>query len=237
MEGRYQIHNTYKMHETYEIYQVKASFLNIINYVYIIADRCGGNAAVVDPAWDLNGITERLENMDVELKSVLLTHSHYDHVNMVEPLLRRFNPRVYMSRKEIDFYGFRCKNLNALENYQVIDIGNIHVSCIHTPGHTAGGMCYLLPRHIFTGDTVFIEGCGACSFYGGSPEDMFESIQRLKVMLSHDICVYPGHSYGMEPGCTFGQLLEKNIYFQFSQKDHFVNFRMRKRQRHLFSFK
>ena len=225
------------MEDNYEIHQTKVSFLNIINYVYIIADRCEGNAAVVDPAWDLNGIAGRLEDMDVELRSILLTHSHYDHVNMVEPLLRRFNPRVYMSRKEIDFYGFRCKNLNALEDCQVIDIGNIHVSCIHTPGHTVGGMCYLLPHEIFTGDTVFIEGCGACSFYGGSPEDMFESIQRLKAMLSHDIRVYPGHSYGMEPGCTFKQLLEKNIYFQFSQKDHFVNFRMRKGQRHLFSFK
>jgi glyoxylase-like metal-dependent hydrolase (beta-lactamase superfamily II) len=142
-----------------------------------------------------------------------------------------------MSKTEIDYYQFNCDNLHGLQHLDRIDIGKMKITCLQTPGHSAGGMCFYLPSSLFTGDTVFIEGCGACHFKGGSAEQMFESIQLIKNALPDSTRIYPGHSYGLLPGHTIGELMEKNIYFQLNQKEQFVNFRMRGNQKRLFDFK
>ncbi|MEC0767160.1 MBL fold metallo-hydrolase [Bacillus atrophaeus] len=222
---------------TYEVHQIKTSHHMWTNYCYIIADHVSGSAIVVDPSWELSKITNKLDELEVDLSAILLTHSHYDHVNLVEPLLKLFNPDVYMSKKEIDFYQFNCRNLIALNDNQTISIGNTEGRCLLTPGHTAGGMCYLFPESIFTGDTVFTEGCGICEDHGSSASDMFESIQRIKSEVSPDVRVYPGHSFGKEPGHIIKELFKHNIYFQIDKKEYFVKFRTRKNQKGIFDFK
>lgn len=221
----------------YKVYQLKTQFLNIINYCYIIVDNESKSALIVDPAWEINKIVGKLTDMDVHLKGILLTHSHYDHVNLVDPLIKKYNPEVYMSQKEIDCYGFRCRNLNELRDLDKIDMNKTEVTCLLTQGHTAGGVCYMLQDSLFTGDTIFIEGCGMCMGKGASAEQMFESVQRIKNTVSHYISIYPGHSFGIEPGRTLGYLIKENIYFQIDNKRYFVNFRMRKNQPNIFDFK
>jgi len=208
----------------------------IVNYSYIIIDRASKEAAIVDPAWELGKVTTTLDGLGVRLTQILLTHSHIDHVNLVSPLVELYNPMVFMSAKEIDFYGFRCKNLNPVCHLDSIKLGHTLIECLFTPGHTAGGMCFVLPDSIFTGDTIFIEGCGICNTQGGSPEKMFESIQMVKNMVHPNTLVYPGHSYGKEPGCSLSLLMDENIYFLIEKRGIFVNFRMRKNQKYLKSF-
>ncbi|MCB2360156.1 MBL fold metallo-hydrolase [Clostridium estertheticum] len=225
------------MNSSYEIYPLKVSFNNFINYCYIIVDSLSRDAMIIDPAWQIEKIKDKLIEVNANLTSILLTHSHYDHINLVNPLLSEFKVEVFMSSKEINYYGFRCNNLTSLYDMNVINFGTSSIKCLLTQGHTFGGMCYLLPDSIFTGDTIFIEGCGICSENGSSPKALFHSIQRIKRELPINVHVYPGHSYGKQPGYCLKYLLEKNIYFQIEKEDMFVKFRMRKYQKSLFNFK
>ncbi len=221
---------------TYFIRQLKVSFSFIKNFTYIIVDKASKQAAIVDPAWEFGTVVETLDELGARLTTILLTHSHFDHVNMVRPLVKRFSPQVFMSAREIDFYNYRCGNLNSLEHLDAVDVGDTCISCLLTPGHTAGSACFLLSDSIFTGDTVFIEGCGTCNAGGGCPEKMFDSIQMLKEHVSPEVRVYPAHSFGKPPGYALSDLMKENIYFQIDKKNVFVDFRMRRSFRKFFDF-
>lgn len=223
------------VYRDYTVWKLKLG-LSLINYSYIIIDEGSGEVAIVDPAWEPGKITAILNEFEARLTKILLTHSHVDHVNLVPALVRLYNPAVFMSGVEIDYYGFRCKNLNPAFHLERIELGKTPVDCLLTPGHTAGGMCYLLPHGIFTGDTVFTEGCGICSLPGGSPDDMFDSIQMIKKTVHPDTLVFPAHSYGREPGYPLSFLLEENIYFVMENRDMFISFRMRKNQKFMEAF-
>jgi glyoxylase-like metal-dependent hydrolase (beta-lactamase superfamily II) len=197
------------------------------NFTYLIEDRASRRAAIIDPAWELKPIQQMIEDLGTTLSAVLLTHSHFDHVNCVAPLIARFPCEVFMSGREIDTYGFRCRSLNAFDDGQVIRVGGTEISCLLTPGHTAGGACYVLSDAIFTGDTIFTEGCGACTSPGASPVEMFESVQRVKRQVYGDVRVFPGHSFGMTPGQSLRVVMKENLYFQIEDRREFVAWRMR----------
>lgn len=221
------------MVETYEVHILKAAFERHKNYIYIIVDKVTRDAAIIDPAWDLKAICNLLGVIGAQLTVILLTHSHFDHIDLVEPLLNMFHPKVYMSAKEIRYYQFNCRNLNPFQHLNKIRLGYTDITCILTPGHTTGGACFLLPDSIFTGDTIFIEGCGICIRKGGSPDKMYESIQYIKTTVNHAVRVYPGHSFGKKPGYRLSYLMENNIYFLLDNKDMFISFRMRKNQKNI----
>ncbi|MFX0197997.1 MAG: MBL fold metallo-hydrolase [Candidatus Hodarchaeota archaeon] len=223
--------------KTHSIHQLKMGFSFIYNFTYIIVDTFTKEAAIVDPAWDLETINDKLCMLDVHLTTVLLTHSHFDHVNLVEPLIRRFDSQVYMSLKEIEFYKFQCKNLNPVQHYDIIQLGKTRIAALLTPGHTAGSTSFLLSDSLFTGDFIFIEGCGICHTVGGCPEKMFDSIQMIKETVASDVCVYPGHSFGNKPGYPIEYLMKENIYFLINEKELFINFRMRKNQNNILNFR
>lgn len=222
---------------TYNLYQLKVRTSAFINFNYIIVDKATGKAAIIDPAWEKERILSLFREISAKPDVILLTHSHHDHINQVDQLVEQFGSRVYMSAKEIDFYHFNCKNLHPTQDGESISLGQTPITCLLTPGHTAGGTCYLIPGSLFTGDTIFIEGCGMCSTPGGSPDQLFESIQRLKQTIGPHVRIYPGHSFGKTPGETMDSLFEENIYFQIESKEHFIQFRMRENQISLFDFK
>ncbi|MDP4180815.1 MAG: MBL fold metallo-hydrolase [Bacillota bacterium] len=221
---------------TYRIIALKAQ-KGLKNYSYIIVDSESNHAAIIDPAWELDGILETLYKYHAELKAILLTHSHSDHTNLVEPLYSRFDPKVFISPKEMKYCGFNNVELAFLNDMDIIMLGNTKITAIASPGHTDGGLCYLLSDSLFTGDTIFIEGCGMCTSDGGDPGQMYETINRIKSMVKPEVAVYPGHSYGKKPGYTLGYLCAENIYFLFDDKEMFINYRTRNNQTNLFSFK
>ncbi|WP_091037126.1 MBL fold metallo-hydrolase [Paenibacillus sp. CF095] len=216
---------------------LRTSSSEFINYCYLITDPVSRESVIIDPAWELDTIVNRIGELGVRLRAVLLTHSHYDHVHLADPLVKMYGCNVYMSKIEIDYYQFNCDNLHGLHHLDRIVIGEMEITCLHTPGHSAGGMCFYLPSSLFTGDTIFTEGCGTCHFKGGSAEQMFESIELIKTALPDSTRIYPGHSYGHSPGYTISELMKKNIYFQLDQKDKFISFRMRGNQKRLFDFR
>lgn len=104
------------------------------------------SAIAVDPSWEIDKITDKLHELDVDLSAILLTHSHYDHVNLAEPLQQIYHSDIYMSSAEIDFYQFRCRNLIALEDGQTFAAGGFIIRSILTPDIRLGecAICYLI---------------------------------------------------------------------------------------------
>lgn len=215
---------------TCEVIILKVSRGLFKNFTYLGVDRVEGESFLVDPAWEADQIEHALRLSRSRCQFILLTHAHPDHVDLADALATRLRVSVYMSRREIERYGFRCRNLKPLDESSRLSIGQSMVTPISTPGHTFGSMCFRFEDHLFTGDTLFAEGCGMCLGEGADPADLFHSIQRLKGLISPETKIFPGHSYGQPPGQTFSRLLDNNIYLQFDNEEGFIAYRMRSGQ-------
>lgn len=207
---------------------------SIVNYCYLLY--CNQQGVLIDPAWDYCQIDEFMRDNKIFLKGVLLTHSHFDHTNLAEKFSKQHNVPVFMSRIEISHSGFECLNLRAVTHLENISMASFGIIPILTPGHTSGSMCYLAGKHLFAGDTVFIEGVGICSEKRSDAGQLFDSVQLIKETVSNDTKFWPGHSFGEPPGKDLNYLMQNNIYFQLDNREHFVKFRMRKNTPDPFSF-
>lgn len=223
---------------TYDVYQLKVEQFGLKNYIYLVVDNATNKTAIVDPSWNYSTVLKLLDKLNVKIDIILLTHSHIDHTYMTNTLTKRYiNANVYMSDIECRYYKYSTDNLVRIHNNDVIRLGETDVTCILTPGHTKGSMCYLLQESLFTGDTIFIEGCGICTASGGDAYDMYNSIQKIKNIVQPHVRIYAGHSYGRQQGERLKEVLKHNIYFQIDDAKIFVDFRNRKDQRDLFKFK
>ena len=203
---------------------IKVQFGLMINYSYLVYNSNYSDALLVDPAWQLDKIETALKQRHLTLKNILLTHAHHDHVNLVEPLVNRHKCRVWISDTEAQVSGFRCANLQVLTTEYSLHLGELLVRPIFTPGHTLGSTCYMIGDNLFTGDTLFIEGCGMCFRSHPQPGLLFQSLMRLKHLLANKTKIYPGHSYGHSPGKTFEFVLKKNVYLHFKHEEDFIYF-------------
>jgi len=208
----------------------------MINYSYLVADPCGNGAVVVDPAWEMEKIEQALTDTGSVLSGILVTHAHPDHIHLAVPLAAEYGCPVWMSHEEIAVSGFRCPQLTGIKAIPW-SVGNLRIEPILTPGHTPGGMCYLIGDNLFTGDTLFAEGCGICPD-ATAAHVLYDSLTHLKARVAPHVKVFPGHRYGKPPGQQFSQLLKENIYLQFNNEAHFAAYRLRSRQdpRKMFSF-
>jgi glyoxylase-like metal-dependent hydrolase (beta-lactamase superfamily II) len=197
------------------------------NFQYFIGDKATRTCAVVDPAWDLDTIVAEAARLDVRISAVLCTHSHFDHVDQVEPLLKRYDVPVHMLRQEVEFSGFRCENLRLASPGDTVTIGaDVEVTLLHTPGHTPGSVCYRVDDAVVTGDTLFVDGCGRCDFVGGDPEAMYATLRRLCDELPGQTVMYPGHNYGPTPTATLDAQLDSNRYLRAPTVAEFIAHRM-----------
>ncbi|WP_455810437.1 MBL fold metallo-hydrolase [Clostridium butyricum] len=212
----------------YELCVIRTKNGIFVNYCYLLFDKETKEALIIDPAWDINKINNIIVKNNLKLKWILLTHSHKDHINLVNPLIKQYNADVFISESESLFYQYKCANMRIVKDNEKLFLGNIMCKCILTPGHSIGSMCFIIDDYIFTGDTLFIEGCGVCDTNGGNAESMFNSIQRLKRIIKPHVKVYPAHSFGMNLGQTMANLYNFNIYLNIEDKSRFVDFRERK---------
>jgi hydroxyacylglutathione hydrolase len=198
------------------------------NYNYLVVDSNTRQAVIVDPAWEMDKIVRALNDTRVELKGVLLTHGHPDHTNLAGPIADKYGCPIWMSKAEIAASGFNRNGLVGIDTIPWM-VGQMLIQPIFTPGHTPGCTCFLIGDNLFSGDTLFAEGCGLCSDVEAA-HDMFASLQKLRTWLKPQTRVFPGHSYGELPGRRLSQLLKDNMYLQFRDKDSFAAFRLRSGQ-------
>jgi hydroxyacylglutathione hydrolase len=197
------------------------------NYVYLVGDPQAREVAVVDPAWDVDRIVDMAAENDVTISKVLITHSHFDHINGVEDLLNRTKAKVYIHRAEAEFMKAAWPELVKVESGDTVKVGDVDITFIHTPGHTPGSQCFLVRNHLISGDTLFIGGCGRCDLPGSNPEDMYRSLTQTLAKLDDRTLVFPGHNYAPRPYSTIGDEKRFNPYLQFQSLQDFLRRGMR----------
>jgi len=207
------------------------------NFTYLVFDPEAREALIIDPAWEMEKIEAALDQHQLTLTTILVTHGHNDHVHLVKPLVEKYGCEVRMSEVEAADFSFACDNLRTIRGEEPFQAAGLTVTPLHTPGHTRGCICYLIGGNLFTGDTLFIEGCGMCFGGNSSPQELFRSLQRLKQTLLPATRIFPAHSYGAVPGQAFSFVLRHNIYIQFQEENGFIAFRMRSGQTGFFDFK
>ncbi|KAJ8957416.1 hypothetical protein NQ318_004896 [Aromia moschata] len=163
------------------------------NYMYLITDENTKQAAVVDPV-EPDTVLAAVQAEGVNLTKVLTTHHHWDHAGGNEDLVKK-------SPNALQVFG-GDKRIGALTNIvkqgDKFSIGDINVECLYTPCHTSGHICYYLtapgqPPAVFTGDTLFIAGCGR--FFEGTAEQMYSALVDKLGNLPDNTQVFCGHEY------------------------------------------
>jgi glyoxylase-like metal-dependent hydrolase (beta-lactamase superfamily II) len=219
----------------YNLYTIRLENEKFINYCYLGINDYESVAFVIDPAWDISEIINILNSSGAKLEYILITHSHYDHMNKAIDLSKATGASICISKREYNYYNLTLPSVRLLEDNQKILFGNNMINAFLTPGHTKGSMCYKIGNNFFTGDTLFIEGCGICSGEGGSPEEMYQSLGILRKMIKAEDCIYPGHAF-YSPVGQKGTCLEGNIYMNIHDLDDFIYIRMREDNKIIYAF-
>lgn len=203
------------------------------NFVYLIHDHASNRAAIVDPAWEVEEVLNYARERDIQISDILLTHSHYDHINGIETVLNQYDAQIHLLRAEADFWGAGASlpKPQCHHGGDLIQLGESKIDVLHTPGHTPGSACYLLHdhqhQHLIAGDTLFVFGCGRCDLAGGDPEQMFNTLQKMRSELAPDTVILPGHNYApQQPSSTMDEQCAGNPFLHMENKQDFVRYRM-----------
>ncbi len=170
-------------------------------WTYILTDKASGKAAIIDPvAEQAERDCKLIEELGVKLVYILETHVHADHVTGATKLKNMTGAEiVYGAANQIDGAD------KLLKDGEEIKLGSTTIKTLFTPGHTAGCVSYLAGETVFTGDALFIRGCGRTDFQGGSPETLFDSVREKLFTLPDATVVYPGHDYKGMLSSTIGE--------------------------------
>lgn len=196
------------------------------NFIYLIEDSATHQAAVVDPAWDVQAITDKAADLGVQITDILLTHSHHDHINGISGLLEKANAQVHLLKPEYEFWNHQLDKPSLHHGGDRIRLGDSEISMLHTPGHTPGSACYQIDNELITGDTLFVFGCGRCDLHGGNPQQMFNTLKEMKQRLADDMVIHPGHNYSVKQTSSMGEQLDGNPFLHFEDEAAFVHYRM-----------
>lgn len=175
-------------------------------FTYILADLAAGEALIIDPVDEqLERDLALLRERGLRLVWSVETHAHADHVTSAGLLAEHTGARTAAPQ------GCHIGAAAAqLRHEDTLCFGGEYITALHTPGHTAGSMCYLWRNHVFTGDTLLIGGCGRTDFQSGSAEDLYRSITGVLFRLPQDTLVWPGHDYHGRSHSTIGLEKETN---------------------------
>ncbi len=158
---------------------------------------------VIDPGGNASEIHRAIGESGLDIKVIVLTHGHSDHIAALRDIQDRTGGEVAIHREDADFLetssqfgiSYRTPHLpdRLLHEGDTIDIGNLSLVVLHTPGHTPGSICLLTGDKVFTGDTLFRKGIGTTLMPGSSRRQLIESIQTRLMVLPDNTIVYPGH--------------------------------------------
>ena len=184
-------------------------------YTYIIATAKGREALIIDPVLenveDYIGI---LKELDLKLVKVIDTHIHADHITGASKLKQATNCTTIMGEHTLaDTVEIKIKD------NETIDIDNLKIRSMYTPGHTSDSYSFLLDNYLFTGDTLLINGTGRTDFQNGSSKDAYNSLFNNLLKLPEETLVYPGHDYNGKFSSTIGNEKRFNPRLQVKSVD------------------
>ena len=188
------------------------------NFAYIIADEATKEAAVIDPGYNAEHILRQIQQLNVHVKYIINTHSHRDHTSGNSDIKEKTDAKIVAHTKSPLPKDIAVKDQDSLQ------LGELAVKVIHTPGHTPDGICLLADNKLFTGDTLFVGECGRTDLTDSSAKDMYHSLFDKILSLDDSIEVYPGHDYGNKPSSTIGHERKTNYTLEKRTLEEFIEF-------------
>ena len=190
---------------------------------YIVADDAVPEGIIIDPGDEAGAILERVGELGIDIKYILLTHGHLDHIAAVTRVKEVTGASLVVHKEDADGLNDRSLSLfmgvtlpevpkpdRLLRGWESIEFGGLSFTVLHTPGHSPGGVCLLGEGVLFSGDTLFNCGIGRSDLPGGDPEKLLHSIHTRLLILPDETVVYPGHG----PQTTIGEERRRNPFLQ-----------------------
>ncbi|NLG89406.1 MAG: MBL fold metallo-hydrolase [Clostridiaceae bacterium] len=182
--------------------------------VYVVAGNEGG--VIIDCGCPAEKIIETVNRFGIDIKDVILTHGHFDHVYYADSIRELAGMKIHIHKNDADFLtdpvksglmfyhrrgvqGFKPAD-NLLDDGDILKIGDLELKILHTPGHTPGSISVAVGNCVFTGDTLFHTSIGRTDFPGGSHKDIIKSIKNRLFTLPEETTVYPGHGESTQIG-------------------------------------
>ena len=188
-------------------------------YTYLIASAKGREAVIIDPVIEnVDNYIKVLGELDLKLVKVIDTHIHADHVTGATKLKKATNCTTLMGEHTpADAVEIKVKD------GEIIEIDNLKIKSLYTPGHTSDSYSFLLDNYLFSGDTLLINGTGRTDFQNGSSKDAYNSLFNNLLKLPEETLVYPGHDYNGKFSSTIGNEKKFNPRLQVKSEDEYVD--------------
>lgn len=194
---------------------------------YVLACENSGQALAIDPGGDEQLILDHCRQNNLQLSLLLCTHGHPDHVAANGALQEATGAEIVMHREDAEFFAkpevtqyFSMLGLppspppnRLVADGDTIELGDIKLEVVHTPGHTPGGVCFYSAPNLFSGDSLFVGAVGRTDFPGGDTATLIDSIRRRLLVLPPETVVWPGHGYGGSRS-TIGEEAADNPFLQ-----------------------
>ena len=187
-------------------------------YTYLIASAKGREAVIIDPVIEnVNEYIQLLKDLDLKLVKVIDTHIHADHVTGASKLKQATNCTTLMG----EHTPAEAVEIKVKDN-ELINIDNLKIRSIYTPGHTVESYSFLLDNYLFSGDALLINGTGRTDFQNGSSKDSYHSLFDKLLKLPEETLLYPGHDYNGEKVSTIGKEKKFNPRLQVKSVDEYI---------------
>ena len=196
------------------------------NFCYLIGDEGSKTCALIDPAFETDRILAEGQNLGYKITHIINTHGHSDHTAGNAAIKAATAAKLLIHADDAGRLGRVLHSTFSralggkgsppadvlLHDDEIIQIGKVSLKVIHTPGHTAGGICLYSKGHVFTGDSLFVGAVGRTDLPGGSMKQLVSSIHKKIYTLPGETVVWPGHDYGSTPFSTVQQEKGTNPY-------------------------
>ena len=196
-----------------QVFDTKSS-----TYTYLIASAKGREAVIIDPVLEnVDEYINILKELNLKLVKVIDTHIHADHITGASKLKQATSCMILMGEHTpAETVEIKVKD------EEIIKLDQLEIKALHTPGHTSDSYSFLLDNHLFSGDTLLINGTGRTDFQNGSAKDAYNSIFNRLLVLPEETLLYPAHDYNGKKVSSIGNEKKFNPRLQVRNEEEYV---------------
>ena len=201
----------------FSVQSFKGGFDN--NFSYIVTCMRTGEEIIIDPAIELENIKPFFKSSP---SAIFVTHTHRDHIAYIDTYINNF-PEINIVGHPQSKNNFNNNRFIPVSDGSTMEIGNLKIKSIFTPGHYFDSICYLVENVLFTGDTLFVGRTGRTISNGSDINDLYDSVYNKLFKLPGDTYIYPGHDYGEVPSIKIEENRKISGLLQAKDKFDFID--------------